>query len=358
MKVMTVVGARPQFIKAEPVARAIVESGHQHVLVHTGQHWDFGMSQVFFDEMGIEAPAINLSIGSAPHGRQTGHMLEGLERVMIDERPDWVIVLGDTNSTLAGALAAVKLHLPVAHVEAGLRSFNRRMPEEINRVLTDHAADLLFAPTEIAVRNLSNEGIFGDRVQFVGDVMYDAFRRFLPTALTRSRIRDELGLRSGSYVLATVHRAENTDDAQRLATIFTALRSVAECRPVVVPLHPRTREALRAAGTPVESLAPVRIIEPLGYLDMLALISSAAAVASDSGGIQKEAFFARVPCVTLRNETEWVELVDNGWNRLCPPTAPELVTNGILAAVGTTGSSIELYGEGQCATRIARSLTA
>jgi UDP-GlcNAc3NAcA epimerase len=352
------VGARPQFIKAEPVTRAIVDAGHEHLLVHTGQHWDFGMSQVFFDEMDIESPAINLEVGSGPHGKQTARMLDGLERVMLEHGPNWVMVFGDTNSTLAGALAAAKLHIPIGHVEAGLRSFNRRMPEEINRVLTDHASDLLFAPTETAVQNLAHEGIPSERVRHVGDVMFDAFQRFLPTALARSRIRRSLGLCDGGYVLATVHRAENTDNPQRLTTIFSALRTVADEHPVVVPLHPRTRERLQAAGMSIESLEPLRVIDPVSYLDMLALMSTAAAVASDSGGVQKEAFFARVPCVTLRDETEWVELLHAGWNRLCPPVAATSLAQGILGAVGTTGAAVELYGEGHCASQIAQSLSA
>lgn len=358
MRVLTVVGARPQFIKAEPLGRALVGAGHEHILVHTGQHWDFGMSQVFFDELDIAPPTINLGVGSGPHGKQTAEMLLGLEQQMIEWRPDWVLVLGDTNSTLAGALAAAKIHVPLAHVEAGLRSFNRRMPEEINRVLTDHAADRLFAPTDTAVRNLLREGVDSARIVCVGDVMYDAFLHFLPTARRSSTVADTLGVRGVPYVLATIHRAENTDDGERLTTIMRALQVVAQRYPVLVPLHPRTRAALQASELALDALTPVRFIEPLGYLDMLALESEAALIVSDSGGVQKEAFFCRVPCVTLRDETEWTELVESGWNRLCSPVSVAAVTAGVLSSLGVQGADVELYGGGQSASLIAHSLSA
>lgn len=316
-KLVTVVGARPQFIKAATVSRALLERDDvREILIHTGQHYDANMSEVFFEELEIPKPGYNLGIGSDSHGAQTGRMLEGIEQVLLKEKPVWVLVYGDTNSTLAGALAAVKLHIPVAHVEAGLRSFNRKMPEEINRVLTDHASDLLFAPTDTAVENLRQEGIIGERVKRVGDVMYDAALFYGNKAEKQSRILDTLRLEPKGYILATVHRAENTDDRARLSAIIRGLGQVAQETPVVLPLHPRTKAALRSYNLYSTAANDIRLIEPVGYLDMVMLEKHARVIATDSGGVQKEAFFHRVPCVTLRDETEWVELVDRGWNKL------------------------------------------
>lgn len=353
MKVVTVVGARPQFIKAAPVSRELRRRpGVREVLVHTGQHSDSDMSDVFFDELVIPAPDHRLRITGGRHGAMTGRMLEAVERVLVDECPDWVLVYGDTNSTLAGALAAAKLNLRVAHIEAGLRSWNRNMPEEVNRVLTDHAAALLFAPTAAAVENLRREGIGDARVHLVGDVMYDAALYYAEVAERRSCILAELGLARGGYVLATLHRAENTDDRTRLHTVFEALRELATEVPVILPLHPRTRAAIATLDAPQAS-PNLRLVAPVGYLDMVMLEKHARLVATDSGGVQKEAFFHRVPCVTLRDETEWVELVDLGWNRLASPTwAPREVARVLREAMGATGREGTPYGQGTAAEAI------
>jgi UDP-GlcNAc3NAcA epimerase len=355
MKIVTVVGARPQFIKAAAVSRVLRSApGVQEVLVHTGQHYDENMSEIFFRELEIPEPDYNLGIGSGSHGAQTGRMLEAIEEVLLREKPDWVLVYGDTNSTLAGALAAVKLHIPVAHVEAGLRSFNRRMPEEINRVLTDHAADLLFAPTEVAVRNLRREGIPAERIHLVGDVMYDVAQYYGQKAEQRSGILEQLGVEPRGYILATVHRAENTDDPRRLRAIVGSLLEISREVPVIFPVHPRTRKAIEGNGLWNESAGNLRMITPVGYLDMIMLEKHARLIATDSGGVQKEAFFYRVPCVTLREDTEWVELVELGWNRLVPPTSVGSVVASILDTLksprrGTEGLP---YGDGHAAEKI------
>lgn len=357
MRVLSVVGARPQFIKAAVVSRALrTLPGLEEVLVHTGQHYDPSMSNVFFEELEIPRPNHNLGIGSGTHGAQTGRMLEALEQVMLQAEPDWVMVYGDTNSTLAGTLAAAKLHFPVAHVEAGLRSFNRQMPEEVNRVLSDHAADLLFAPTETAVANLRREGILGEQVRLVGDVMYDAALHYGAKAERVSVILERLGLEPGGYTLATVHRAENTDNPVRLRTIVDGLSLVAREMRVVWPLHPRTRGALERAGIGLSSNGRLVATEPLGYLDMVKLEKNACVVATDSGGVQKEAFFYEVPCATLRRETEWVELVELGWNRLVPPDSAEEVGAGILSLAGRRGVPARPYGHGDASGRIAAAL--
>ena len=358
MKVLTVVGARPQFVKAAVVSRALRHAGGvDEVLVHTGQHYDDNMSAVFFQELQIPEPAHHLGVGGGPHGEQTGRMLERLERVIVAERPDRVLVYGDTNSTLAGALAASKLHVPVAHVEAGLRSFNRRMPEELNRIVADHLADLLFAPTQAAVRNLATEGKHPPAVELVGDVMYDAALRY--GAERGPELLDRLQVEAGGYVLATVHRAENTDDPSRLAACVEGLARAAAGRPVLLPLHPRTRGALERQGLLARAREALVLLEPVGYLDMLALERHAALVATDSGGVQKEAFFFRVPCVTLRGETEWVELVEMGWNRLADPVSAQAVAaavEGALAGGGAAEPPPELYGGGRASERVAAAL--
>ncbi|MHB2168609.1 non-hydrolyzing UDP-N-acetylglucosamine 2-epimerase [Alsobacter sp. R-9] len=338
VRILTVVGARPQFIKAAAVSRAIRETdGLEEVMVHTGQHFDADMSDVFFEELDIPAPVHRLDIHGGGHGEMTGRMMAALEPVVMSEKPDWVMVYGDTNSTLAGALVAAKLHVPVAHVEAGLRSFNRRMPEEINRVLTDHVAALQFCPTATAVENLAAEGIVSG-VHHVGDVMYDATLFAVKQAEGRSRIRGDLGLEAGAYAVATVHRAENTDDPQRLGAVIAFLREQAASHRIVLPLHPRTRQAAQRMGVSLDGLT---VIGPVGYLDMAQLLAGAAAVFTDSGGLQKEAYFHRVPCTTLRDETEWTETVSHGWNRLWkgPSHGPR--------------SDITDYGDGRAAFRIA-----
>lgn len=358
MKVVSVVGARPQFIKAATVSRMLRESSSSEVLLHTGQHYDYGLSEVFFDELDIPVPAHDLGVGSGPHGQQTGRMLEAVERVLMDEQPDGVLVYGDTNSTLAGALAAVKLHLPVAHVEAGLRSFNRKMPEEINRVLTDHASNLLFAPTDTAVENLLEEGIGEDRIRQVGDVMYDAALFFAERADRTSSILEDLGLEEESYLLATVHRAENTDDPDRLRAVFRGLTAIADEVPVVLPLHPRTRSALADVGELRRARESLRLIDPVSYLDMVMLEKNAALIVTDSGGVQKEAYFQGVPCLTVRDETEWVELVELGWNRLAPPRSAAQVEAAIRESLSAEGgrSGAEPYGSGDSARRIVEEL--
>lgn len=336
MKALSVVGARPQFVKAAAVSRALAAAGLPEVMVHTGQHFEPAMSQVFFDELAIPAPSHNLAIHGGGHAAMTGRMLQALEPILLAERPDWVLVYGDTNSTLAGALAAAKLHLKVAHVEAGLRSFNRRMPEEVNRVLTDHVSARLFCPTNAAIANLAKEGIVAG-VHQVGDVMYDAMLHATAAASRRSDILPRLELAPGRYDVATLHRAENTDDAGRLARLVDWLKLKAAVRPLVLPLHPRTRQAVAAAGL---DLGGIRVIPPASYLDMAALLAGCVAVYTDSGGLQKEAYFHRKPCVTLREETEWVETIAAGWNRLWqgPDFAPR--------------REIADYGEGRAAARI------
>jgi UDP-GlcNAc3NAcA epimerase len=353
-KVLSVVGARPQFIKAAPVSRALQLAKVSEFLVHTGQHYDSQMSDVFFTELGIRAPDVNLNVGSGLHGAQTGAMLSGLEQTILEQKPDWVLVYGDTNSTLAGALAAAKLHVPVAHVEAGLRSFNRRMPEEINRVVADALAETLFVPTETARQNLLREGALEKRICWTGDVMLDAMLMFRERASRSSAVLDRLGLSGTPFVLSTLHRAENTDDPVRLTAIVEGLRSVAATVRVILPLHPRTRA--RLVQLPGLRTKPLEIIEPVGFLDMIRLEMAAQVIATDSGGVQKEAFFHGVPCVTLRDETEWTELVDLGWNRLVPVLRADTIAETILAARGVKGRAGMPYGEGHASKAIAESL--
>lgn len=349
-KIVTIVGARPQFIKVAPVTVALKNAGNiQEILVHTGQHFDAGMSDIFFEELGIDPPAHNLDIHGGGHGVMTGTMLQKIEPLLQEIMPDYVLVYGDTNSTLAGALAAAKLHIPIAHVEAGLRSFNKKMPEEINRILADHMSTHLFASTPIARENLLREGIDPSKIHDVGDVMFDAALRFAESAKSRSRVIESLGLEPGRFILATIHRAENTDDPARLHSIAAGLDEVAAQIPVVLPLHPRTRQRLSQMGYAFRN---VTVLDPVGYLDMISLESHAAVIATDSGGVQKEAFFFRVPCVTLRDETEWVELVESGWNTLVSPETSNLGQQ-ILSRVGTTGREIAPYGTGDAAIRIA-----
>jgi UDP-GlcNAc3NAcA epimerase len=358
MKILTVLGARPQFIKASVVSATLrMHVNVKHLVVHTGQHFDSNMSDVFFDELDMRPPDIHLGIHSGGHGEMTGRMLEALEKILLDEKPNAVIVYGDTNSTLAGALAAVKLHIPVAHVEAGLRSFNRRMPEEVNRVLTDHVATWLFAPTDEAVGQLRNEGINPSSVHQVGDVMYDAVLYHGKRAENRSDgIIEAHGLYKRPYLLTTIHRAENTDDPERLCVIVEAFKEVAQDLPVIWPIHPRTRGALRRFGLWTGLGDHFSLIEPQGYLDMVSLELHAAIIATDSGGVQKEAFFHRVPCVTLRDETEWVELLELGWNKLAPPTSPQAVSSAIFETGGKQGQDASPYGDGNAAKLIVKKL--
>lgn len=358
MKILTILGARPQFIKASVVSHAIAQSGSLiEVVVHTGQHFDTNMSDVFFDELGMVPPDIHLGIHGGGHGEMTGRMLEALEKILLVEKPDAVLLYGDTNSTLAGVLAAAKLHIPVAHVEAGLRSFNRRMPEEVNRVITDHMATWLFAPTEEAVRHLRNEGIDPARIHQVGDVMYDVALYHGRRAEERGGgVVEALSLLSRPYLLVTIHRAENTDETERLLVIVQAFKEIARHMPVVWPIHPRTRSALDRCGLWIGLADHLTLIEPQGYLDMVRLERHATVIATDSGGVQKEAFFHRIPCITLRDETEWVELLELGWNKLVPPVSHQSVSSAILEAVGKQGQDASPYGDGNAAMLIASRL--
>lgn len=356
-KIVTVLGARPQFIKASVVSHAIAQSpGLTEVVVHTGQHFDANMSDVFFAELGMSKPDYFLDIHGGTHGAMTGRMLESVEQVLLKEKPDVVLVYGDTNSTLAGALAAAKLHIPVAHVEAGLRSFNMRMPEEVNRILTDRISRWLFTPTKTASENLVREGFADEQIIEVGDVMYDVALHHGSRVQSGTGLMAKLGLKEKNYVLATVHRAENTDHPERLAAIVDALIATAKTLPVVWPLHPRTRVVLQQAGRLDILAEAVHLIEPVGYLDMVQLEKYAALIATDSGGVQKEAFFYRVPCATLRNETEWVELVEAGWNRLMPSMDTGDIIFAIHTALESCGQIVQPYGLGNAAILIAAEL--
>ncbi|MGH9373621.1 MAG: non-hydrolyzing UDP-N-acetylglucosamine 2-epimerase [Vicinamibacterales bacterium] len=344
MRVLTVVGARPQFIKAAPIRRALEAAGHTEILVHTGQHYDEYMSAAHFRDLGLADPDINLQIGSGTHGEQTARMLAALEAVMTERVSDWVVVYGDTNSTLAGALAAVKLRIPLAHVEAGQRSYRRSMPEEINRVLADHASDLLLCATPGAVANLAAEGI-RTNVHLVGDVMIDTLAWMLRSEQTRSDIRTRLGLETGAYLVATVHRAENTDDAKRLRAIVAAFDQLDET--IVFPVHPRTRKVLAAADwVPAPH---VRVIDPVSYSDMIELERGARMILTDSGGMQKEAYFLGVPCVMLRDETEWVEIVEAGWGALSGADCGRILS--LVHSFHPPTTRPPLHGDGQAAAR-------
>jgi UDP-N-acetylglucosamine 2-epimerase len=349
VKVLTVVGARPQFIKAAPVSRALARAGHTEFLVHTGQHYDQRMSRVFFEEMRLSEPAVNLEVGSGSHGWQTGQMLMGLEMTMQRERPNCVLVYGDTNSTIAAALAACKLHIPIAHVEAGLRSFNRTMPEEHNRVLTDHCSDQLFCPTHTAVENLAREGITRG-VHLVGDTMYDAVLQFAEVARERSAILDQLGVQPKEYLLATLHRPYNTDVPEHLRSILAAFAGTGET--VIFPVHPRTRQKISESEEALITKATnVKMIEPVGYLDMLLLEQHARLILTDSGGMQKEAFFFGVPCVTLRPETEWVETVEAGWNVIAGAER-EQILRAVKEHAWPEETPPQFFGDGRAAEKI------
>lgn len=357
MKILTVIGARPQFVKASAVSRAIKSySGLSEVMIHTGQHYDDNMSGVFFKELEIPSPTISLGVGSGSHGFQTGRMLSLIEEILFDQKPDCVLVYGDTNSTLAGALAAAKLNIPVAHVEAGLRSFNRNMPEEINRVLTDHSSSILFTPTKAAFANLVNEGISSKKIFQSGDVMYDTALYFGERAEFHSKILSDFMITKKSYVLATIHRAENTDSLHNLKLICEALIRVGKSMPVVLPLHPRTKAALESFGLFEELNNSIHVLPPVGYIDMIQLEKNASIIATDSGGVQKEAYFYEVPCVTIRHETEWTELIDSEWNHLAPPTDSHSIYEAILSRQSKKGLSGNLYGDGMSSHNIINTL--
>ncbi|MHC2999662.1 non-hydrolyzing UDP-N-acetylglucosamine 2-epimerase [Microbacterium sp. HJ5] len=351
MKVMSVVGARPQFVKLAPIAHAAARAGVEHIIVHTGQHYDPLLSDVFFSDLGIPAPDVHLGVGSGSHGVQTGAMLGALDAVILEHDPDWVLVYGDTNSTLAATVSAVKLHVPVAHLEAGLRSFNRRMPEEHNRVLTDHAADLLLAPTEVAVGHLASEGL-ADRTVLVGDVMTDVLFGVREQAPQEPGIIAELGLRRGEFFVATIHRADNTDDPARLREIVDAFSGLD--KPIVLLAHPRVRARAIELGVELSG-GSLMVHDPLPYPDLIATVLASAGVVTDSGGLQKEAFLLRVPCTTVRTETEWVETVDLGWNVLAQGATE------IAAAVSRpqpAATDATPYGDGRAADRVISELRA
>jgi UDP-GlcNAc3NAcA epimerase len=351
--IATVLGARPQFIKASAVSSRIRDCRRiREVLIHTGQHYDQNMSTIFFEDLGMKRPDHSLKISGGGHGAMTGRMLEAVERVLHAERPDAVLVYGDTNSTLAGALAAAKLNIPVAHVEAGLRSFNMAMPEEVNRVVTDRVSRWMFTPTSEASQNLLREGVHPSAIFEVGDVMFDVALRYGGQGEGTSDLLDTLGLLEGRYVVATVHRAENTADRMRMLGIVDGLNQVSARYPVVWPLHPRTKAVLAELGADKRMMPNVRLLDPLGYIEMMQLQRRAGVVATDSGGVQKEAFFYRVPCVTLRDETEWTELVTSGWNRLVPPSSATAVAREIMAAFGRLGEDVSPYGKGDAARQI------
>ncbi len=350
MRIVSIVGARPQFVKSAPVSRAIAQAGHREFLLHTGQHYDYGMSKIFFDELSLREPDINLGVGSGTHAQQVAQMLVGIEQVLVEYKPDVVLVYGDTNSTLAGALAASQLHIKLAHIEAGLRSYNRLMPEEHNRVLTDHCSDLLFCPTHTALDNLHKESVV-EGVHLVGDTMYDAVLQYGDLARQRSSILHQLEIHSAGYLLLTIHRAYNTDDPSALASILSAFAAMDEV--VIFPVHPRTRHAL--AASQIEPSSNIHLIDPVGYLDMLMLEQNARIILTDSGGMQKEAYFFKTPCLTLRPETEWVETLSGDWNKL---------VGSNRAAIADAVSSLRIpstlpapvFGDGHAGDKIVRLL--
>ncbi len=358
MKIITIVGARPQFVKAAVVSRAIEELNHKNpndtideLIVHTGQHFDANMSDVFFEQMNIPKPHYRLEINSLTHGAMTGRMIEKIEEVLLKERPDWVLVYGDTNSTIAGALAAKKLHIKVAHVEAGLRSFNMRMPEEINRILTDRISDILFCPTQTAITNLKNEGYGGIKAKQVlsGDVMYDAALYYTERSEKPASVEVDT-----DFILSTIHRQENTDDESKLRSIFDAFEEISASQKVILPLHPRTTKKLKGFG--IEPSKNIQIIEPVGYFEMIWLLSNCSCVITDSGGLQKEAFFFDKPCITVREETEWVELIHNKVNFLVGTDKSKIVDTFKHIADTNINFSMNLYGTGNSGELIVKEL--
>ena len=346
MKIASIVGARPNFIKCAPLSKELKKEFNE-IIIHTGQHYDYEMNKVFFDELKIPEPDYHLGIGSGNHGEQTGEMLKRTEEVLIKETPDLVLVYGDTNTTLAGALAASKLHIKVGHIEAGLRSFDRRMPEETNRVLTDHCSDLLFCPTKTAVENLKREGI-SKGVHLTGDVMVDALKENIEIAEKKSNVLDELSLKPKEFYLATVHRAENTDDFNRLKNIVDAFCAIEN---LVFPCHPRTEKFLKQFGLRDKLTNKIKVIKPVGYLDMLMLEKNANKILTDSGGVQKEAYIFKVPCITLRENTEWVETVEDGWNLLAGANEDKIVK--MANDFEPKGEQRNVFGDGKASERIA-----
>jgi len=347
-KIITIVGARPQFIKTALVSKKLRQMGLHEVIIHTGQHYDYNISSIFFDELNIPEPDYHLRVGSGSHGKQTGLMLRRIEEVLSKETPGIVLTYGDTNSTLSGALAASKLNITVAHIEAGLRSFNRAMPEEINRVLTDHVSDILFCPTETSVRNLANEGI-SKGVHLVGDVMYDSALYYSKLAKKRSTTLDSLDLHPKRYFLATIHRPQNTDSPDNLRNIIEALNELP--MPTILPLHPRTKRMMIRNNISANP-SFCHLIPPVSYLDMLTLERNARAILTDSGGVQKEAYFFKIPCITLRNETEWVETVESGWNVLVGADKEKIVA-AVQRGASSSSTHKNFYGDGKSSDKIA-----
>jgi len=345
MKILTVLGARPQFIKAAPVSRVLREK-HTELIIHTGQHYDANMSDIFFEELHIPKPDYLLGVGSGNHGKQTGEMLQKIEEIVLKEEPDYLMVYGDTNSTLAGALVAAKLHVPVIHIEAGLRSFNKRMPEEINRIMTDHVSEYLFCPTDTAIKNLTDENITRN-VYNIGDVMYDAVLYNRGLAEEKSDVLTVNGLEKKGFHLITIHRAENTDDVENMKNILEAFSKIETMK--VWPIHPRTKNKLASYGLDIADIPNLKVIEPVGYLDMLTLEANAEKIITDSGGVQKEAYFMKVPCVTIREQTEWVETLEEDANILAG-TSVEKILAGINKEVSP--SYRELFGDGEASKRI------
>lgn len=354
-KIATIIGARPQFVKAAVVSRALSEvQGMKEIIIHTGQHYDNNMSHIFFQELSLPLPTYQLEIGSASHGQQTGQMLAKIETVLIEQKPDLVLIYGDTNSTLAGALAAAKLHIPIAHIEAGLRSFNRKMPEEINRLVADQLSTFLFTPTAQAKKNLLAEGYAEKRIIEVGDVMYDAALFYTKNNTDNEKILDQYHLQNKKYILATIHRAENTDHLERLEIILTALSNLAKNYPVILPLHPRTRKIAEQHFSSLLTHSAMTIIEPIGFLPMIHLEKNASLIMTDSGGVQKEAYFYQVPCVTLREETEWVETVALNWNKLIAPISPQTIYEESLKMIDSQGIlDQQPFGDGEAGNKIA-----
>lgn len=353
MKIVTVVGARPQFIKACMVSKRLQQDKQiKEILVHTGQHYDAKMSDVFFEQLQMVKPSYHLKVGSGSHAKQTGDMLIKLEDVMLAEKPDAVLVYGDTNSTIAASIAAAKLHIPIIHVEAGLRSFNRHMPEEINRIVTDHLSSLLLCPSQAAAELLKKEGI-DQHVYVTGDIMFDAVKYYREQACEQSSILSRLKLSPNQYYAATIHRAENTDHPKRLTSIFKALSSLD--KPVILPLHPRTKKHLQELHLQPDQTSSLQLIEPLDYFDMLALMSQSKTIITDSGGVQKEAYMLEIPCVTLRDETEWVETVDAKWNQLVSANEAKGITNAIQQMNKPT-THPALFGDGHAANKIYKAI--
>ncbi len=355
MKVLTILGARPQFIKAAIVSKALEKIGIDEMILHTGQHFDANMSTIFFDQLGMKQPDYNLGISGGTHGYQTGKMIEAIEKIVLEEAPDCILLYGDTNSTLAGTIAASKIKTKIAHVEAGLRSYSRYMPEEINRVLTDRIADILFTPTDLATNNLLAEGVIPEKILQVGDVMYDAALFFGEVAIKKSEIIKLENLSTEKFILATVHRAENTDNKEKLHLIFNHLEILATSISVVMPLHPRTNNALKAIGFDFEK-SKIKFISPVGYLDMLMLERTAKLIITDSGGVQKEAYFNGTRCLVIREETEWVELIEIGFNKLLPDLSDLSRMAISMLNEEIELKSTEIYGSGDASHKIADSL--